>query len=322
MTIAMKIVVSLRQNLRKALKIRDVPEALSILSRLRREDPASAETRGLELECLLAEGKLEAAESLARQLCQSFPESSRIQLLAGKAFYRRKAYAAAETCFRESEKLYPHLVTKHWLGKTLTQLGKFAEAEALLESLRDGQPAVLLDLAWLSERRKEPQQAARLYETYLRADPENQFARQQLVRLKARMAAPEELIEQLETLKAYGEEIQESLLPEFIHKLFQAGETPRAREEVIRYREKVSAKTQIQLAWICYHAQSYDLALELFLPPIKAHQSDYKILNALEAAAERCCRVEEVLKAYHDLAPSNHHFYGRIRALSKRARKG
>jgi tetratricopeptide (TPR) repeat protein len=322
MTIPQKIVASLRQNLRKALNMGDLPEAFSILSRLRREDPASAETRGLELECLLGAGNLEEAEKLARQLCQSFPESSRIHLLSGKVFYRRKAYAEAEACLRESEKLYPHPVTRHWLGKTLTQLGKFAEAEALLEALRDFKLAVLLDLAWLSERRKEPQQAARFYENYLKNDPENLFARQQLVRLKAQMTAPEELIEQLESLEAFGEDIPESLLGEYIHKLFQAGDTPRARAEVIRSREKVNAKTQIQLAWICYQAQSYDLALELFLPQVKFRQSDFKLLNALEAAAERCCRVGEVLEAYHDLAPANHHFYGRIRAFSKRARKG
>ena len=93
--------------MKQALSQGRLAEAADILDRLKREDPLSRETRGFELEYYLASERLGEAENLARQLCRSFPDSARIWFLAGKLAYKQKRYADAETCFRESGRIYP-----------------------------------------------------------------------------------------------------------------------------------------------------------------------------------------------------------------------
>ncbi len=77
-------------------------------------------------------------------------------------------------------------------------------------------------------------------------------------------------------------------------------------------------KYAIRVAWICYHAMAYDLARTLFLQQLSAKLADRRLLVALEAAAGRCNRIQEVLEAYGVLLPQGHHLYGRVRNLSRR----
>ncbi len=149
------IVETLQHNMRQALIAGSLDEAESILTHLKKEDPLSAATRGLELEFYLNSGRLAEAEALGAQLCRLFPDSARIALLAGRVEYRQKRYETAEAHFRESFRLFPHWRTRHWLGKTLTQIGRFDEAESLLRKTLEFNRRALLDLAWLHERRND-----------------------------------------------------------------------------------------------------------------------------------------------------------------------
>ncbi len=313
-----RVVGILRQNMRQALSEGRLQEAEQILAQLKIEDPLSRETRGFELEICLNANRLTEARALARQLCRLFPESGRIFFLAGRVAYKQKHYEEAEAHFRESQRIFPSWHTQHWLGKALTQSGRFDEAESLLLAAREHTDTALLDLAWLHERRDDLDGALKACDDYLAAHPEDTYAEEQRVRIKARMLEPETLIEEVSALKEMGEEVPPSLFPELVEKLFATGETPRAREEVSSKASLLDAKTAVRVAWICYKAKAYDLACTLFLAHLRPNTGNYKYMNALEAAAARSNRVPLVLEAYDALLQEAPHLWGRRKSLSRR----
>ena len=316
------VVDTLKHNLRRALSQGHLRDAEEILARLKNEDPLSRETRGFELEFSIQANRLADADALAEQLCVLFPDSSRILYLAGKLSYKMKRYPEAISRLRESNRLFPHWSTQHWLGKALTQAGLFEEAEALLLAAREHAHAVLLDLAWLYQRRKEFDIALKMYEEYLRHDPGNAFALDQVARVKARMLDPETLIEEMDAMQELGEQTSDDLFPEFVQSLFDMGQTLRARDEVTVRLEKLEERAAVRTAWVCYLAQAYDLACALFLRHLPANVANFKYLNALETAAIRSSRIDQLLEAYRALASQTPQLHGRARRMEKRASKG
>jgi tetratricopeptide (TPR) repeat protein len=304
--------------MRQALVHGKLREAEDILARLKKEDPLSPATRGFEMEFYLDSNRLAEAEALAEQLCRLFPDSARILFLSGKLAYRLKRYDEAEAHFRESQRLYPHWQTQHWLGKTLTQSGKFEEAEPLLRRTLDHSRYALLDLAWLHERRSDLDAALKAYDDFLVTSPGHAYASEQRIRIRARMMEPEDLINEVGALAELGEEIPAALFPEFIQKAFETGETLRAREEIAARIGTMDAKTAVRVAWICYQAKAYDLACTLFLARLDSNKSNYKYLRALESAADKCNRLQEVAAAYQSFLPEDRHFYGRWRSLARK----
>ena len=312
------VVAALRDNMWRALSEGRLNDADEILSRLKQEDPLSAETRGFELELFLSANRLAEAKALARQLCRLFPESGRIIFLAGKVAYRLKDYDEAESHFRESHRVYPHWRTQYWLGKTLTQSGRFDEAEALLLAARERTPTAVLEIAWLYERRNDLQQALKAYDEFLAIHPGHALATERRMRVRARMLEPEVLIEEVGTLAELGEEIPSSLFPEYVQRLFDSGQTLAARDQVTMRMPALDPKTGAQVAWICYRAKAYDLACSLFLAFVRTNLSYYKYLNALESAAVKCGRVSQVLEAYQSYAAEAPALYGRSKSLARR----
>jgi tetratricopeptide (TPR) repeat protein len=312
------IVDALKHNMREALAGGRLDEAEAILARLKKEDPLSAATRGFELEFYLESGRLAEADALAAQLMQLFPDSARILFLAGRLAYRRKRYEEAEPRFRESQRLYPHWKTQQWLGKTLTQSGKFEESESLLLLTLERNRYALLDLAWLYERRNDLQAALKAYDDFLAENPDNGYASEQRTRLRAKIMEPEDLINEMSVLEDLGEEIPAALFPEFIQKSFETGQTPRAREAVAARMRAMDARTGVRVAWICYQAKAFDLACTLFLAHLGANKTNYKYLRALESAADKCNRLQDVVAAYETYLPETTSFYGRWQSLSRR----
>ncbi len=312
------ILKALRHNLRKALRHGNLGDAEQILARLKKEDPLSLETRGLELEFYLNANRLQEASILAKQLCHLFPDSGRLLFLAGKVGYRLKQYSEAESCFRESQRVFPHWQTLHWLGKTLTQTGEYDEAEALLLRAQEHTSFALLDLAWLYERKNDLEAALRKCEAFLVDHLNHAYATEQRMRIRAKMLEPDALIEEVDTLKELGEKVSDALFPEYVGRLFATGQSPRARDEVLRRMESLGTNPGVQLAWICYRAMAYDLACTLFLKYLQGvNASNYKYLAALESAARRCNRLPQVLDVYRPLAGHAPHLHGRIRSLKK-----
>ena len=312
------VINALQRNLRQALSIGHVSEAETILARLKKEDPLSAATRGYELELLLSSNRIAEADALAPQLCRLFPDSARIIFLAGRVDYRQKRYEPAEAHFRESLRLYPHWRTRHWLGKTLTQAGKFEEAESLLQLVVEQNRHALLDLGWLHERRNDFEAALKAYDEFLAENPGHVYASEQRTRIRARMLDPEELISEVGALAEMDEEIPQALFPEFVRTLFETGQSPRARKEIQAKAGRLEAKVAVQVAWACYRAQAYDVACDLFLQHLRVNKSNIKYLVALESAADKCKRLPDVIAAYKTYLPEARQFYGRWRSLARR----
>lgn len=315
------VIETLKHNMRQALSNGRLNEAETILARLKKEDPLSPATRGFELEFYLNSDRFSEAEALAEQLCRLFPESARIIFLAGKLAYRQKRYEEAESRLRESLRLYPSWQTQHWLGKTLTQSGKFDEAESLLHLALEHQRHALLDLAWLYERRNDLEAALKAVDDFLAENPGNAYAAEQRTRIRARMLEPEELVSEMGALASLGEEVPAALFPEFVRTLFETGQSPRAREEITARMHQMDSKVGVRIAWICYQAQAYDLACTLFLAHLGGNKSNIKYLTALESAADKCNRLSEVVAAYRTFLPQTGQFYGRLRSLARRGKR-
>lgn len=316
-----QVVIVLRRNIKAALRAGKAVEAESILEQLKREDPLSVETRGLELEILLETDRLDEAGALGRQLLQNFPASPRIHYLAGRVEYRRRDYAPAVSHLRESQRLHQHWKTLYWLGKALTQRGEFDEAERLLIESVGRDPFALLDLAWLYERRGEDRRALGLVEDYSRDHPGDERAQAQLRRLKARLLEPGELRAEVETLFDLGEKVSDDIFPQYLEDLLRSGEGKKAREIVNAQAAALDPHLATRLGWVSYRLQAYDLALALFLKAFSQNRADFKFLNAIELAAGRCGRTEDLIGLYRANAPDERNLYGRIKRLEARQPK-
>jgi tetratricopeptide (TPR) repeat protein len=314
-------VEALKRNMRKALQQKGFEDAHDILARLQKEDPLSHDTRAFELEFLLKSNRLAEARALAKQLCQLFPASEQIQMLAGMVSYRSKNYPEAAARFRESLHIRPRWQMRQWLGKTLTQLGDFGQAETLLISVKEDNPHVLLDLCWLYERRNDLDAAMRTCDEFLASYPEHAFATQQRLRLKAKSLEPEALIEEVSHLQEFGEAAPDALFPEYIQNLFEAGSGPQARDEIAARMAGMDPALGMRIAWVCHRAKAFDLSFALFFRYLEANRDNYKYLSALESSAARCNRLAQLMEEYRRLAPRAPQLYGRCKALMRRYQK-
>jgi hypothetical protein len=98
--------------------------------------------------------------------------------------------------------------------------------------------------------------------------------------------------------------------------LFESGQGPFAREEIASAMNRLDSTAAIALAWVCYTARAYELACSLFLEHLPADLDNRKYLVALETAARRSSRIEQVLEAYQPHTVQAPHLYGRREALS------
>ena len=312
------VIKAIRANLKRALRARHYTPAEALLEQLKSEDPLSLETRGLELEYLMAVNRWSEASSLALQLLELFPDSARIHYLAARVYYQAKDYRHALLHFREAERLYPHWITRRWLGKTLTQVGQFEEAEAMLIDLPAAHPQVNMDLAWLYERRDDPQRALQFLSDYLAWRPEDGFAKAQRLRLQATTLSPDELVEEVDTLMELDEPVPAELLATYVQRLLETGQSAAVRQFIDQQRAHWEAQVAASIAWVCHSLHAYDLALLLFLQGLPIHIHEYKYLTALESAARHCRRIDDVIEAYEALATQEKRLYGRIKKLEKR----
>lgn len=313
-----KLIKVLRSNLRASLRQGNLSQAADIIARLKEEDPLALQTRGLELEYLIVIGQWEQARGLASQLLDLHPDSARIHYLAARLHYHGRRYSRALQDFRESERLHPHWLTRRWLGKTQTQLGQYEHAEALLLGVLPEHPQANLDLAWLYERREQPQQALKYVQDYLNFRPDDEFAQAQRRRLCSVTLGAEELVTEVDTLVELDEEIPVEMLSVYVQRLLETGQGAEARRFITRHGADWDPKEAAAVAWNCHRLQAYDLALQLFLSGLPVNTGNYKYLSALESAAVHCMRVDEVLDAYERLAPQDKRLYGRMKSLAKR----
>lgn len=307
----------LRRNLKQALKRRNLRESEDLIRQLKREDPLSLESRGLELEFLIAREQWQEAQIIANQLLHLFPDSARIHFLSGRMAYKRKEYTDALHLFEESNRLYPHWITRRWIGKTHTQKGEYDAAESILLSVLTNSSVVHMDLAWLYERTDQLTLAIKQVENYIKDHPNDSFAKNQETRLKAQMAEPDTLFNDVEVLLELDEEIPEAMLPAYLSHLLEIGQVKNARQFLLKYEKRLGTNTAISLAWVCYKLQAYDLAMNLFVIGFPYKNKDVKYLSALESSARHCDRVAELIPHYENAAEEERRLYGRIKRLKK-----
>ena len=317
MAIGNQVIRVLRRNLHQAIYNRHLDDAEALLGQLKQEEPLSLETRGFELDYLIATQQCSDAEIMADQLLRLFPQSARIQYLAGRAYYRVKKYDLALRCFNESKNIHSHWRTLRWLGKTQTQLGQLNEAEATLIAVAAEHFAIDVDLAWLYERMNQPSRALEFIEIHLAKHPDDEFAKTQRLRLRTQTQEPEALSEDVDMLLDLDEEVPVEMLPAYLQNLLESGQGKLARQFVLKHQTQFDEKTAASLGWICYRLQAYDLAMNLFIHGLAKRSNDVKFLSALEASARHCQRVEELIEQYESKAPDAKRLYGRKIQLKK-----
>jgi tetratricopeptide (TPR) repeat protein len=309
----------LRRHVQEALAARQVDAAEAALDRLRAEDPLSVATRCLTLEVTLARGRLDEAEALARQLVDLFPESARVHHMAGRAAYLGRRYPDAVARFAESERLHASPQSTRWRGRSLAQLGRLDEAEAVLVGLVGRLPEVRRDLAWVYERRGDRPRALREIEAYLARHPADETAAAQRRRLRATDLSTDQLLEEVRALDELGEPVPHELLPLALDALLRSGRGDDARAFVSARRPGRPPATLVAMAWVAYKLLAYDVAVDLFLDVLAERLSDTKLLVALEAAAVRSGRSADLELAYETHAPQAKRLYGRLKSLRGRA---
>lgn len=306
-------IAALVHNLRRALRDGDLAEAANALAHLQHEAPLALETGALELELLVRGKRFDEADRLARQLVGRFPSSAHVRHWSGRAAYARKRYAEAEACFREAGKLAPHVMHDHWLGKTLTQLRRFDDAEAVLLRVAEQRTWARADLAWLHELRGDTARALAEAEAHLAAQPDDARVREQRDRLRARTMEHGLLTAEVEALAELGEQVSEPVLAEYVEALLRDGRGADVRGLVRARMPALSARGARSLAWKTYKLQAYDVAFELFAAAFAG--CDDKQLSALEASARRSGRVADLIALYEAAAPQRPSLYGRVRKL-------
>jgi tetratricopeptide (TPR) repeat protein len=309
---------ALRQQAAAALRAGRFEDAAGSLDRLREVDPLALETRCLDLELLVRTGKLAEADSAARQLLDLHPGSARVLYWAGRLAFDRKDYSAAASRFEECLRIHPNPFTRRQLAKSLTNLGRFEEAERHLLVLVPGDPECRLDLAWLHERRGEPARALEEVEALLAARPGHKAASKSRLRLRARLADAADLVEETETLLDLGEEPAPEVIPSYIEALLRGGEGARAREFIARRKAGFEPRLALQVAWVSYKLLAYDVAMDLFLQAFPAVTRSGPFYSALEKAAEKTRRVGDLLAVYRAHAPADRSLHGRIKKVAKR----
>ena len=314
-------VAAIRRNLQSALRSGRLDDAEKALRRLQKEEPLAVQTRGLELELLLRQGRVAESRLLAEQLVEAFPTSARIHYLAGRAAYRNRAYERAVKHLRESLHISSHWKTRRWLGKALTQAGAFEQAEPLLLQVAEEHSIAARDLAWLYERMDRTARAVEVLERYLAMHSGDHFAARQLQRLRAQSMDPRELIGELETLHALGEAVPVDVLPETVKGLVEHGELERARQLASSVDATEHHHELTRAAWFCHRAHAPDLAYDLFVATFDHNRHSPKLLNALEADAFKAGRTDALIEVYQSRAEQQPNHLGRAKSLELRAYK-
>ena len=307
----------LQRNAWQALRARDWDQLASILEQLRLHDPLSRHTRGLELEYLVGCGRIAEARGLATTLVEQFPDSPRIRLLAGKVAYRAREYAEAAEHFREGDRLNPHLTTRWWLGRVLTALRRFDEAEVLLQEVTAACPRWASDLAWLYECKQEPLRALRVLDEHRKVLGESEFISAQRERVQAQMLEADELLDEVTVLRELGEGISDSVLPTTLAAYLDTGQMQEARNLVAERIGTLEPRIATSAGWEAYHRQAWDLAFDLFRAGFSKTYANRKLLNSLQSAAKRAGKVEELIELYGGYVDRNGGLYGRIQKLER-----
>ena len=312
------LILALKRNIKQWLLQSQLQHAQAALNELKQLEPLSLETRGLELEWLLKSRQYTQAGQVSTQLLNLFPQSSRIHYLSGQLAYRLKQYAGALSAFDESYRLSPYWHIERYIGKTLTQAGNFDRAEPLLLRLVNQHPICLMDLAWLYERKQQYSKARSNIQQYLKFRPQDEFAKKQLQRLQVHQLSTRQLVEEVQALDDFDENIPPELLSEYISDRLSHGEGKAIRQWINKHLQDIKSGDALQPGWACFHGKAFDLAYTLMVREFSSQYQNDKYRTALETSAERSGQLEQLIEVYQPYTEQDPRFFGRILKLNKK----
>lgn len=289
----------------------------------------------IRFEVLLADafwhqGKQSQAAGLLESLAGRAENLADYHTLLGNVNAGRKKFQEALEAFRLAASLKPSPFLIKRQADCLIGLKRFDEALALLKQLpaEERDVYVLGAMGRACEALNQGPEAQECYSEILRRQPDNQFARSRLVRLKlshrggkaegevqkmlrvpSRRDDPVLLklrAEQLEAKRCFDEACQ-------IYRELMEKDTPGNRESHRR-----------NLAFTSYRGKMYDQAYPLLLELFEQNPADPYIRNTLVAAARRLGRTQEVIERFFSLArqsPAHRFLYGAARSLLKKESK-
>src|SRR5262249_33314399 len=146
---------------------------------------------------------------------------------------------------------------------TLTQMGRFDDAEAVLVAVTAEREVCRRDLAWLYERKGEEDRALACVEAYLERFPRDRVALDQRLRLRSRRHSPAELQAKAGALDAIGEKVPTEVAAELVGTLLRSGRVREARETIDRLLTDLDPRAASRIGWVCRGLEAHDLAFEL-----------------------------------------------------------
>ncbi|MFT7624135.1 MAG: tetratricopeptide (TPR) repeat protein [Myxococcota bacterium] len=309
--------VPLRRSAQRALQRRDWAAARAALDHLRVEAPGDWVGRVLEFELAFWDGAADEARSHGRRLVELRPGSPRVQYWMGRLCYRDRRYDEAAAHFREGLALHPNVTTRLWLGKALTQHGVLDEAERILVEISVTLPHALRDLAWLHERRGDPDTARKTLKRFLKLQPDDDFAKRSLERLEAEGLSADELIEEVAARRDLGDDIEDDLLAPYIKTLLRRGDIAAARVELQKELPGRPPRVAHGVGWECHKGGAPDLAFDAWVAGFEQSIRNIKTLNSLEADARKVNRIGELIALYEAHAPDHKPLFGRLHKLRR-----
>jgi hypothetical protein len=153
---------------------------------------------------------------------------------------------------------------------------------------------------------------------YLRHFPGDAFANQKLQRLQAHVLPVVDILDEVETLSSFDEDIPVALLTEYVEARLIRGEGDAVREWLLPRIEKMNAREAQSVGWVCHRLNAFDLSFELLLKNFTLQSGNFKYLGALESSAEKSGQIERLIELYEQCAGEDKRFYGHIKRLTRR----
>lgn len=302
----------LRRSLKQALRRRDLDDAEALHARLAEVAPGDLEAQLLAVELRLLQRRLPEARALADASVQRAPDHAWAHELLGHVALQQKQAAVGLRAFEAAERLAPSPRTRLWVARAHLRLDDLDAAEPILRSL--GAPA-RMDLAWVHERRKQPELARKLVEQHLAEHPDDAWAQAARQRLVAATLGREEVLEEVEAMRALGEPLAAPLVRAALEHTLAMGRTADARALLEPHLAGMTTRQAVDWGWVAYRAVALDLAYDLFSRAVGANTTNAAFLNALQRAARdsgRAAALADLLEAHTAQTPA---LWGRIRKL-------
>lgn len=274
----------------------------------------------------LQQNRVREAKLLAEEILLDYPRHAYALTVLGDIHFREGRLEEALEVYSQAAQT-DHGAYLVWrIARTLRAMKRYAEAIERIEERLAKQPEdpkLLVEMALCLQQTGRIDEAVAVYEKVRQLMPHNEFAREQLLRLRARGREPAAVVRELETMSRMSSQkdcpgVQAALA----EKLKEAG---RPREAARAYHEAWRLNPQrlfyLKQEGYCHHrAGDEEAALQCLLQAVREDPDDPAVRNTLEKIYSIKGSPEDfvaLLEALHERYPQN----GRLIGVLKKARK-